>query len=91
MQRARVLGRAISTAKHPSMEGFRLLVMIALGPDDKPDGDPLLVVDTLGAASGSVAILTNDGRFARQLVGTDQTPVRYTTIGLEDEVQGGRP
>lgn len=85
MQRARVIGKAVSTAKHPSMERFRLLVMQPLGPTDKPDGDPLLVVDTIGAAVGSIAIVTNDGRFARQLVGSEQTPVRYTCLGIEDE------
>lgn len=85
MQRARVIGRAIATAKHPSMQGLRLLVMQVLTGDNRPDGDPLLVVDTLGASIGAVALLTNDGRFARQLVGTDSTPVRYVTIGLEDE------
>lgn len=72
------------------MTGFRLMVMVALGPGNRPDGDPLLVVDTLGAAIGQVAILTNDGRHARQLIGSDKTPVRYTTIGLEDSPTGGR-
>jgi ethanolamine utilization protein EutN len=87
MQRALVIGKAVATAKHPSMEGFRLLVMSALGVDDRPDGDPILVVDTLGASIGGVALITNDGRYARQLIGTEQTPVRYTTIGLEDDAR----
>lgn len=85
MQRAKVIGKAISSAKHPTMDGFRLLVMVALGADGQVDSDPLLVVDTLGAASGMTAVLTNDGRYARQLIGSDNTPVRYTTLGLEDD------
>lgn len=84
MQRARVIGHAVATIKHPSMKGQRLLVMQPLTPAETPDGDPILVVDTLGAGIGSAAIITSDGRWARESVGSDQTPVRYTTIGLED-------
>jgi ethanolamine utilization protein EutN len=85
VQRAKVIGKAIATTKHPTMEGLRLLVMVALGADGQVDSDPLLVVDTLGAASGMTTLLTNDGRYARQLVGSENTPVRYTTLGLEDD------
>lgn len=85
MQRAIVLGRAISTTKHPTMEGCRLLLMQPLDAAWQADGDPLVVVDTHGAAIGSVAVISSDGRFARQLLGSDATPVRYATIGLEDD------
>lgn len=87
MIRARVLGRAVATAKHPSMKGFRLLLMQALGADDKSDGDPVLVVDTLGASPGGIAVVSSDGKSARRLIGTNATPVRYATVGLEDEGQ----
>jgi ethanolamine utilization protein EutN len=84
VQRAKVIGSATATAKHPSMKGHRLMVMQVLDQNGRPDGDPQLVVDTLGAGVGSVAIITSDGRAARLLVGAENTPVRYTTIGLED-------
>lgn len=84
MERALVIGRAVSTAKHPSMNGFRILVVQTLGVGDKPDGEPMLVLDTLGAAAGSVAIVSGDGKYARELVGASQTPVRFVTIGIED-------
>lgn len=84
MLRARVIGHAISTVKHPSMEGVRLMVMMPLGPGEKPDGDPLVVADTIGASVGSVAVISSDGKAARKIVGHDNTPVRYFTVGLED-------
>lgn len=84
MQRALVVGKAIATAKHPSMEGFRLLLMQPLGVGGRPDGDPQLVIDTMGATIGSVALITNDGKFARELLGNNRTPVRYTNLGVED-------
>ncbi|QDU63684.1 Ethanolamine utilization protein EutN [Planctomycetes bacterium Pan216] len=90
MFRARVIGKAIAPSKHPSMEGARLLVMQILNQRGGPDGDPVVVVDRLGASAGGVAIITNDGRAARDMMGTKQTPVRYTTIGLEDDREEAR-
>jgi ethanolamine utilization protein EutN len=84
MQRARVVGRAVATAKHPTMDGQRLLLMQALDPNGKPDADPFLVVDALGAAIGSTALITSDGKTAQAMLGKN-TPVRYTVVGIEDE------
>ena len=83
MQRARVLGQAISTVKHPTMEGHRLLVAQPLDTRGKADGDPFLVVDALGASAGHVALVSSDGKFAQETLGKT-TPVRFTVIGLED-------
>ena len=84
MQRARVIGQAVATVKHPSMKGHRLLVVQPLDSRGGADGDPLLVVDDLGAGVGSIAIVTSDGRWAKTLMGSKNTPVRHTTIALED-------
>jgi ethanolamine utilization protein EutN len=85
MYLGRVVGTATSTVKHPSMEGFRLLLVMALQADGQSiDGDPILVVDTLGAARGDLVIITSDGIGARELVNDKTSPVRWTTIGLPD-------
>lgn len=84
MLRARVVGQAVATVKHRSLAGWKLLVVQPLGVEDRPDEFPLLAVDGLGAGAGSTVILTSDGRFARELIGSPNTPVRYTTIGIED-------
>jgi ethanolamine utilization protein EutN len=84
VQRAKVLGQVVATTKHPTMIGIRLLAMQAIDGAGKPDGDPILVVDALGAAVGAIAIITSDGKAARSLVGIEATPIRYTTVGLED-------
>lgn len=86
MQRAKVIGHAVATTKHPSMPGHKLLVVQPLGTGDRPDEFPILVVDGFGAGVGSVVLLTSDGRNAREITGSANTPVRYTTVGLEDPV-----
>ena len=60
--------------------------MRLLGSDGiSADGDPVLVVDSHGAAAGSRVVITSDGEAARTLLGNDQTPVRWTVMGICDE------
>ena len=80
-----VEGSAISTAKHPSMVGWKLLIVQPLGPDGRPDGDPVLAIDSLGAGHGSKVLISNDGKGTREMVGSENSPVRWAVIGLPDE------
>lgn len=83
---ARVVGHATATAKHPSMEGWRMLIVQPYQPGGgAPDGDPLIAVDSLGAGCGSLVVISSDGQAARTLLADDRTPVRWTVIGIEDE------
>ncbi len=84
MQRAEVIGITHATLKHESINASKMLIVQPLAVDDKNDGYPLLVIDTVGAGSGDIVLITSDGRFARSHLGTDVTPVRWTTIGIED-------
>lgn len=85
MQLARVIGRATSTIKHPTMQGFRLLLAQPLGAGGQPDGAPQLVLDRMGAGRGDMVIISSDGKSAREMVGTEQTCVRWTVQGLIDD------
>ncbi|MFN9368078.1 MAG: EutN/CcmL family microcompartment protein [Planctomycetia bacterium] len=86
MQLAKIIGTATATVKHPSLAGCRLLVVQPLMADRRsPDGDPQLAVDTLGAGRGDVAVITSDGRLLRDLLKSDTTPARWSTIALVDD------
>lgn len=85
MQTARVIGRATSTVKHPSMDGWKLLIAQPLDRKGGPDGAPQLVIDGMGARKGDEVILTSDGNAVRDLVGADNTPIRWMVMGLVDE------
>ncbi|MFO0870761.1 MAG: EutN/CcmL family microcompartment protein [Pirellulales bacterium] len=89
MQIAFVLGQATSTVKHESLRGQKLLLVQPLAADGRsPDGDPLLVVDTVGAGAGERVMITSDGKFTREWVRADKSPARWATIGICDE-RGG--
>ena len=86
MQLARIIGTATATVKHPSLSGTRLLVVQPLLADrSSPDGDPQLAIDTVGAGVGDVAVITSDGRLLRDLLKSDTTPARWSTIALVDD------
>jgi len=84
MQLASVVGQATSTVKHPSMKGWRLLVVQPLTAEGKEDGEPLLAIDKLGAGSAHRVIISNDGAGARELVGDRNSPVRWMVMGICD-------
>ena len=81
---ARVLGQAISTVKHPSLQGWRLLVVQPLTSQGKEDGDPFVAVDSLGAGIDDRVIVSSDGAGARQLIGHKNSPVRWMVMGICD-------
>jgi len=85
MQNALVIGTATSTVKHRSMNRCKLLVVQPLLVDGRrPDGFPLLAVDMLGAGRGETVMITSDGRYMRDMLDTDATPVRWSVVGIVD-------
>jgi len=84
MNLALVIGNATSTVKHPTLKGWRLLVVQPLGVNDQDDGDPLLAIDNLGARIGSKVIITSDGKEVSAVVGAKNTPVRWMVMGQPD-------
>jgi ethanolamine utilization protein EutN len=85
MQLARVLGTAIATVKHASLAGQRLLVVQPVLADRRgADGDPQLAIDTVAAAAGDLVMITSDGAMLRDLLGSDVTPARWSTVALID-------
>jgi ethanolamine utilization protein EutN len=85
MQVATIVGHATATVKHPSMTGWKLLIAQPFTLDEKEDGEPFLVIDTLGAGLGSRVLLCNDGAGTRQLMGSKNSPVRWFVMGICDQ------
>jgi ethanolamine utilization protein EutN len=87
MQVALVLGNAISTVKHRSLENVKLLVCQPLAADGKSrDGTPVIVADYMGAGAGEKVIITSDGAAVRELYGLENSPLRWTVMGLIDPI-----
>jgi ethanolamine utilization protein EutN len=85
MQLGLVVGTATSTVKHATLRGQKLLVVQPLLADGRsPDGDPQVAIDAVGAGKGEVVMITSDGRFVRELVKQENTPIRWSVIGIAD-------
>ena len=80
---ARIDGTMTSTVKHKSLDGARLLI----GQRLDGTGEPLVMLDTLGASRGGVVLVSTDGEIQRKLRGNN-CPARLTVVGLVDFVAG---
>jgi len=85
MQVGTVIGTATSTVKHPSLAGWKMLVVQFHTADGKSaDGEPVIAIDVLGAGSGDTVILSSDGKETRTLLKSETTPVRWNVMGILD-------
>ena len=89
MQLAKVIGRATSTIKHPTLSGWRLIVLQPLLLDGGEDGEPQLGIDPLGSATGDVVIAAADGSAAKEIMGVKNSPVRWVVLGQCDTAPHG--
>ena len=85
MQEARVLGTAVSTMKHDSMVGSKMLIVQPYLLDGTtPDGYPLLAIDASGAGKGDTVIITWDGNAMGERLKAEATPARWSVMGIKD-------
>ncbi|GHT25035.1 ethanolamine utilization protein EutN [Planctomycetales bacterium] len=77
MLAVKVIGTATATVKHPTLDGFKLLIV-------RTETEPYVVIDSIGAGIGDTVLITSDGSFAGELVGTPATPLRWSVSGIID-------
>jgi len=88
---ARVEGNLTATRKHPSFEGWRLVICQPINNAGDPEGVPQVAIDAHGAAMHQRVIISSDGLAARKAVGDDKSPARWMIIGIVDEKEPGVP
>jgi ethanolamine utilization protein EutN len=88
---ARVEGNVVATRKHPSFEGWRLVVCQPINNAGDPEGVPQIAIDAHGAGMHQRVIISSDGGAARQMVGDPQSPARWFVMGVVDEKEPGVP
>lgn len=86
---ARVEGNLTATRKHPSFEGWRLLICQPIGRSGAAEGVPQIAIDAHGAGLHERVLISSDGAAARKAVGDERSPVRWMVVGVVDE--GAKP
>jgi len=82
---ARVEGNVVATRKHPSLEGWRLMICQPINATGGAEGVPQVAIDAHGAAMHQRVVISSDGMAARKAVGDEKSPVRWLIIGIVDE------
>lgn len=82
---ARVEGNVVATRKHPSFEGWRLVICQPINGANEPEGLPQVAIDAHGAGLHQRVIISSDGAAARKAVGDDRSPARWMIIGVVDD------
>lgn len=86
---ARVEGSVVATRKHPSFEGWRLVICQPVNLAGQPEGSPQVAIDAYGAGLHQQVIISSDGAAARLAVGDPKSPARWMVIGIADEKEPG--
>ena len=88
---ARVEGNVVATRKHPSLEGWRLIICQPINWAGDPEGVPQIAIDPHGAGMHQRVIISSDGSAARLTVKDPKSPARWIIVGIIDEKEPGVP
>jgi ethanolamine utilization protein EutN len=88
---ARVEGNVVATRKHPSFDGWRLVICQPISQAGDPEGAPQVAIDSHGAGMHQQVVISSDGASWRKAVGDEKSPVRWLVIGVVDEKEPGVP
>ena len=87
MTLARVEGTVVATAKHPSFDGRKLLIVQPLDDQGAAQGDAFLAVDMVQAGTGDTVLVNREGNGNRQLLKMGaQVPIRSLIVAIVDSV-----
>jgi ethanolamine utilization protein EutN len=87
---ARVEGNVVATRKHPSYEGWRLVICQPIGTTGEAEGSPQIAIDAYGAGMHQQVIISSDGLASRKAVGDVKSPVRWMVTAVVDESEPGK-
>lgn len=76
----------VSTQKHHTFEGAKLLMVQPVNPDDSPRGHALVAIDGVGAGVHERVLIVIEGRAAGEALGQKGAPVDAAIIGIVDRV-----
>ena len=83
----RVVGSVVSTVKHPTYRGQKLMVVRLTTPQGLLTDKTMLAVDAVGSGPGDWVVISSDGRGVSDILGyEDLIPIREIIVGLVDRV-----
>ena len=84
MRVCRVIGQVVATAKHPILEGLKIMVVRGIEGKSDPQVPMQLALDAVGAGVGSEVLVTESGGGGQELTGVEYPAVRSVIVGIVD-------
>ncbi len=85
MYLAKVTGVIVSTTKHDSLNGTKLLLVARLNEHNQVTGDTLVAVDCVGAGNGEIVVVTT-GSSARRSSNREDSVTDAAVVGIVDSL-----
>lgn len=83
MYLAKVTGALVSTTKHVSLNGAKLLMVVRLDENYQPTGSAQVAVDFVGAGNGDIVIIST-GSSARMSNSKEHSVIDAAVVGIVD-------
>lgn len=87
---ARIDGTLTAATRHPLLQGVRFLIAQRLEADGRTSGEPVVLLDRMGARHGTTVLVSTDGDITREWLG-NTVPARLVVVGIVDRVGRGTP
>ena len=91
MKLGRVIGRVVSTKKHPTLEGLKLLLVQPVDEHGKDSGAAIVAFDTVRAGVGDRVFFEGGKEAAQANPNGWFTPADAAIIGMVDAVNVAGP
>ena len=85
MYLAKVTGALVSTTKHASLNGAKLLIVTRLDENYRPTSTTQVAVDFVGAGNGETVIVTT-GSSARMSTSKEHSVIDAAVVGIVDSL-----
>jgi ethanolamine utilization protein EutN len=86
MMIGRVIGDVVSSLKHESHEGQKLLLIQPLNLDGTDRGDAVIAVDSVDAGIGDRVLYVVEGWSAMTSVNRPNSPIDIAVLGVIDQI-----
>lgn len=86
MNLGKVIGNIVSTAKDCGLKGKKILMVQPIGPDMAENGEPVVMLDSVGAGNRETVLYVTAKEAAWPFL-PESTPSDHTIVGIVDDIE----